>query len=269
MEQNKTIDQLHDHLLVIMKEIHSICVAHNIQYSLAGGSLIGALRHNGFIPWDDDMDIMMPYEEFVKFTDIICTIDHPWLEGSIVGRTKDCYRTILKVCDKRTTLIQSTNSQPKGVFIDVFPYVYSGNTRIGSMFEYYMHHLFIAPMVRKVNVYKDKNQIKEYLLTIIGKAVPTKVWLYLINSQYDRLKKKKTKYSSDLDGTLNGIILSEYFEGVELRQFETEMFFCLKRAHDYLTSDFGDYMQLPPVEKRIPQHIFYLNLNLPYSEYKA
>ena len=61
---DKNLELLHQHLCVIMNEIHSICVTHNINYTLMGGSLIGAVRHKGFIPWDDDLDIGMFYDDY-------------------------------------------------------------------------------------------------------------------------------------------------------------------------------------------------------------
>lgn len=268
MEMNEQIKVLHRHLLIIMEEIHKICVENNIRYSLAGGSLIGAVRHRGFIPWDDDMDIMMSYDDFERFKGLISKLEHPWLEFNMVGITPGCYRTIMKAYDTRTTLIQTINPIPKGVFVDIFPYVCVGNTKWGSMFEYYLHHIFTAPLVRKVNVYKDKNYLKEVLLTTIGRLIPVSFLTYCIDAQYERLRKKKTLYSSDLDGTVKGIIRTEFFQGVELIDFEDTRFYCLKKAHEYLTSDYGDYMKLPPENQRNSHHILYLDVNVPYKQYK-
>lgn len=268
MEELNQIKQLHDRIMIIMKEIHEICVKNNIEYSLAGGSLIGAMRHKGFIPWDDDMDVMMPYSDYKRFLDLVFSTNHQWLEFEVAGYTKGCYRTILKAYDKRTTLIQTENSVVRGVFVDIFPYVYVGNTYRRAKFEYYLHHAFEAPLARKINVYKEFNIVKETLLTMLGKCVPAAFWIWCMNKQYDRLKEKKTIYSSDLDGTLGGIMPSSCFEGVELRQFEDYRFFCLCKAHEYLTNDYGDYMKLPPVEQQKPHHIAYLNTELPYREYK-
>lgn len=266
MEQQ--LKQLHGRLLLIMDEIHRICVDNNINYTLAGGSLIGAVRHKGFIPWDDDIDVMMPYKDYSKFCDIVFNMDHEWLEFKVAGRTKNFYHTILKAYDKRTTLIQKHTNEPFGVFVDIFPCVYVGNTRKRAVFEYYFYRIFAAPLLRKTVRYEDKNIFKEGFISFIGKLVPTSLCVSCIRWNYARLSKKRTKYSTDLDGLTKGIVYTDYIEDFKLGEFEDRSYFILQKAHEYLSSVFGDYMALPPVEKRIPHLISYLDLNVPYSEYK-
>jgi len=265
--EDHDLKELHQHLLLIMQEVHSICTENNIHYTLAGGTLIGALRHKGFIPWDDDLDIMMPYKDYERFKEVVFAEQHEWLEFNVIGKTPGCYRTIIKAYDSRTTLIQTNNNTPKGVFIDIFPFVSVGNTILGAKFEYYLYRLFVAPLVRKTNVYGDKNPIKEFILTAVGKALPASFWYGCIKRQYERLSKRQTKYVSDLDGSPNGIVKREFTEEYELTPFENCQFYRFTHADEYLTSVWGDYMQLPPEEKRKPGHIAYLNVNLPYRNY--
>ena len=264
---NEQLRKLHEHLLIIMQEVHKICVTNGIRYSLAGGSLIGAIRHKGFIPWDDDLDIMMPYDDYEKFKEIVFAMQHEWLEFNVVDKTPGCYRPIIKAYDVRTTLIQSNNSIPKGVFIDIFPFVNVGNTMLGAKFEYYLYRMLVAPLVRKTNVYSDKNPIKEFLLTIVGKTLPASFWYGCIKRQYKRLNKRKTRFVTDLDGRPNGIVDSKFTEGYELTTFENCLFYRFSHADEYLSSVWGDYMKLPPLDKQKPGHIAYLNVNLPYKNY--
>ncbi len=259
--------ELHERLLIIMDEIHNICVDNNIHYSLAGGSLIGAARHQGFIPWDDDMDVMMPYKDYHRFCEIVFSQKHEWLEFKVAGRTKKFYHTILKAYDNRTTLIQKHTKDAYGIFIDIFPYVYVGNSRPRALFEYYFYRLFAAPLLRKTVTYEDKNIIKESIVTLIGKIIPASFCVKCIRWNYRRLCKKRTKYSTDLDGLTKGIVLTDYVENFKLVSFEDRSYYILEKAHDYLKSVFGDYMTLPPKEKRSPHLIDYLDLNIPYREY--
>lgn len=262
------LEKLHQRLLVIMNEIHKICIENNINYSLAGGSLIGAIRHKGFIPWDDDMDVMMPYKDYVRFCNVVFKMDHEWLEFKVAGRTPNFYHTILKVYDKRTTLVQVHTQEAFGVFIDVFPFVYVGNSPQKALFEYYFYRIFAAPLLRKTVKYEDKNRIKESIITVIGKILPAAFLIKCIDWNYNRLSKKRTKYSSDLDGLRRGIVETELMEGFCLSKFENSYFYIFERADEYLKSNFGDYMSLPPANMRKPHLISYLNLNKPYKEYK-
>ena len=261
------IEQLHQRLGVIMQEIHEICIKNNIRYTLLGGTLIGAVRHKGFIPWDDDLDIAMPYSDYKKFVEVVFSQDHDWLEFALAGKTENYYNPFIKAYDKRTTFIESALDTPKGVFVDIFPVVYSGNTRFSSIIAFAKHRLLLAPLVRKAYQYKDKNIIKEAVLTILGRMFSVDFFMNRITKHYEKLNKKATKYCSDMDGNTHGIVLSSYFSEYVDYPFEQYTFRGIKNADGYLRDDFGDYMQLPPVEKRKPHHIEYLNLNLPYREY--
>ena len=79
MLDDNQLKALHQQLLVIMDEIHNICVQNGIRYTLIGGSLIGALRHKGFIPWDDDMDVGMLFADHRLFVTIVSSLKHDWL----------------------------------------------------------------------------------------------------------------------------------------------------------------------------------------------
>lgn len=262
------LELLHQRLGIIMNEIHTICVDHNINYTLLGGSLIGAIRHKGFIPWDDDLDIGMTYSDYKRFLEVISTNKHEWLEFALAGKTENYYNPFVKAYDSRTTFIENALDDPKGVFVDIFPIVYSGNSRFISKIEFYKHRLLLAPLVRKSYKYDDKNPIKEKILTWIGKTFTVDFFMNRINRQYEKLAKQPTKYSSDMDGNTHGIVVSSYFTEYVDYEFEQYKFRGIKNADAYLRDDFGDYMQLPPVEKQIPHHFEYINLNLPYREYK-
>lgn len=264
----ESIDQLHSRLILIMKEIHRICEENHLRYSLAGGSLIGAMRHQGFIPWDDDMDVMMPYTDFVKFKEVVFAMNHPWLEFKTAENSINYYRTIFRAMDKRTTLVEHDDDDPHGVFVDVFPFVFVGDSVYRAKIEFYYYRIFKALLMRKALVYKDKNPIKEFLLTQASKLVSVPFLCRQMGKQFNRLNKKRTKYSADLDGSLHGIVLSECFDGFEARMFESERFMTLKNADQYLTSVFGDYMCLPPKEKQVGHHMTYINVELPYEIYK-
>lgn len=263
------IRQLHSRLLVIMSELHKICENNDLRYSLAGGSLIGALRHEGFIPWDDDMDIMMPYEDYKKFKSIVASSKHEWLEYKIPGESPNYYRTMLRAIDSRTTLVEGDHDDPCGIFIDIFPFLPVGDSLAKAKFEFYLYRFFKAPLMRKVHRFKDKNRIKEFLLSLFGKALPTSFCWYCMRKQMERLSKKDSSdYYADLDGTEKGIVKKDCFNGYKITKFEDKTFWVLENSHMYLSSVFGDYMKLPPEKDQKPHHLAYVNIHQSYHSLK-
>ena len=120
MKEIHDLDELKSIELRLMKVIHDVCTHNNIWYELAYGTLIGAVRHNGFIPWDDDIDIFMYRKDLNKFLEAIerhKESDHIMIASPKNG---DIYfpRDIIKVCDSRTKLFEKTyKHEPIGVFV--------------------------------------------------------------------------------------------------------------------------------------------------------
>lgn len=269
---DESIQKLHQCILVIMKEIHKICVDNNIHYTLAGGSLLGSMRHKGFIPWDDDMDIMMPWDDYKRFIDIVFAMKHEWLEFFMVGHRDSYYNFIIEAVDSRTTLIPARNETPMGVFIDIFPYVYCGNSKKDCNLQYGLFKFSDNSLLCKVNHYDVAWNIKYrlFIYHLAGRILPVKFFVKCMYMQMNYLDKKRKKYSFDPTGTIKGIVPTGIFEGgFVLAEFEGEMFYRLKRADEYLTCVFGNYMEMPPLEKQTPHHYSYINPNLPYKDYKS
>ena len=109
-------------LLDMLKYVDEICKKNNIKYFLYGGTLIGAIRHKGFIPWDDDLDICVPYKDYRKLITLLkqdnkYNVHNPY-------DNEDYYYFFTKLTDKRTILIEDNYNRIKdmGVFLDIFPF---------------------------------------------------------------------------------------------------------------------------------------------------
>ena len=116
-----TLRELQLFSLEILKDVHHFCVDNNIRYSIYGGTLLGAVRHKGFIPWDDDIDIIMPRDDYDKFCDSYISESYV-----LVNRTKDSSYQLAysRVCDIKKTqykAIEPCSRNSTGVWIDVFP----------------------------------------------------------------------------------------------------------------------------------------------------
>lgn len=267
MMEDNNLKELHQHLLLMMDEIHKICVEYGIHYSLMGGTLIGAIRHKGFIPWDDDLDIGMMWDDYQKFCHVVSNLKHDWLEFEVPNENNTVIWSLIKVYDTRTTFIDTLSGTAKGVFIDVFPITYSGNSLSISKCHFYYHHIIKALLVRKYPFFKGKSKSVDFILTTIAKSIKSRWLISAMNDHYRRLNKKTTKFVSDFDGCTRGIVPAEYLDGYKLYDFEDRRFFGINRADEYLTWVWGDYMKLPPENKRIPHHADYINFDLPYKEY--
>ena len=149
------MNDLQKKILDIFKTVSQLCKKNNIDYYAIGGTCIGAIRHRGFIPWDDDLDIAIPIEQFDRFKSIMNTQlpDNLYLYDC---ESKKEYRQLFcKVCDKSTTFIEETEKEYpdvyKGVYIDIMPL--SGvpaetNEQI--------------QMIKKLNLYRALNYIMRY-----------------------------------------------------------------------------------------------------------
>lgn len=116
-----TLQELQQFSLDILKDVAGFCEKNNIRYSLGYGTMLGAVRHKGFIPWDDDVDIMMPREDYERFRTIYKSKLYSFIDSR---NTPDCYIAFGRVCDTKKTLASSCIPWVKkdvGVWIDIFP----------------------------------------------------------------------------------------------------------------------------------------------------
>ena len=126
--QNKAIelDQLKKIELGILQEVHNVCIEQGLRYSLAGGTLLGAVRHGGFIPWDDDIDIMMPRPDYNKLIEYCMNNETPF--RLVSTETEKGYGYIFaKAVDQKTFIIEQNGNRGNadmGVYVDIFPIDY-------------------------------------------------------------------------------------------------------------------------------------------------
>ena len=264
METNE-LKSLHEELLKMIKEIHKICVEHDIKYTMLAGTMLGAIRHKGFIPWDDDIDLGMTYDNYKKFVEIMAHLNHPWLEIDYPLADKYCYYT--KVYDKNTTFIELDHQNDiKGVFVDVFPIVNAGDSIREVNKRITLCSFCKALLSRKLSTISDTSFIDKSK-SIISKFIPKRILYKGIISLYEKADSKKRKYSTVLFSWNNDTMPSEMYDKVILYDFEDTQLLGVADYDRYLSDKFGDYMKLPPEEKRNPHHYKLLDLNTPYTQY--
>lgn len=256
--------------LDILKDVHSFCVNNDIRYSLCGGSLIGAIRHNGFIPWDDDVDVVMPRPDYDKFIKSYHSENGYKLFSREKDGCKDVRIRIAKVCDMdRTIMVKGfygwTDSET-GIGIDIIPA--EGAPDNMEEARYQIETLKKRNRVMKILRLKNVSlsEIKK-IHRFRGKIrfLIDKTRSVFLNDDYtmDYINfQKRYDYNSSryfIAGFKYNIgewqpkeILDEY----ELHKFEDAEFFITKRYDQYLRSLVGDYMQLPPGEQRVDHGLY-------------
>lgn len=237
----------------MLLEVKRICNKHGIKYSLIGGSLLGAIRHKGYIPWDDDADVAMLREDYEKFR-VVCEkeldADKYYFQDD---RNTDSYRWGYgKLRRKNTLFLREKQKHLKfgqEVFIDIFPLDYAPDSMLLRR-----NHAFHCFCVRKLlwapaGMISEKNIIKKKIykcLNYIPKNVIYRHYYHYIN----HMKKSKT-VRLNLFPTIKpyGFPIA-FFENLIDVEFEGETFSGTKYYDRYLRMKFGDYMKYPPKNER-------------------
>ena len=257
MMKELTLKELQGVGLDIIKDVHNFCCKNRIKYSIFYGTLIGAVRHKGFIPWDDDIDIIMPRDDFNRFCETYSSKD-----GNYLLKPRQNYLAFARVYDtKRTTSETWLPDAPihgLGVSIDVFPVdkVSDEKSEFDRCFakcsEMYLKQLRFRYSVDSiVKLLERPKPVRSIIKKILyhGK-------INQILSEHERLatmfNQMDTKHWSQLtcpDPSIEYHLMEDFNDTVML-PFEDSEFCALKGYERVLTEMYGDYMQLPPVEKR-------------------
>lgn len=253
-----TLKEIQKISLKILIYFDEFCKKHNIMYSLGGGSLIGAIRHKGFIPWDDDIDIYMLRDEYNRFIDLWNKETH---KRYILSSAEDINGfmpgELTKIFDKDTILID-TKGRKSHIFIDIFIFdgVPENNKLLYREMKKHRRIKLRFSSCRK-RWFKAKNKFINYLFH--------KLSIYLFNRMMLNLNRiqlsypiKNTDYIglflSDYGNWERSYMKKEYFNSTKLVKFENYDLPVMNGYHEHLTIYYGDYMEYPPLDKQKPNH---------------
>lgn len=247
-----------------LKHFADFCEEHQLRYYLAYGTLLGAVRHKGFIPWDDDIDVWMPREDYDRLVQTFTSeIGNDDWELVSFENNKDYYHDWAKLCHKHTVLIPSSfnNSQRNGIFIDIFPQDTTSTTtdrqqfldifnRIKHEHKMRIKYFFLSRDFDSRMKNSIKYCISKLMILICGN--PRKYFF----KYADQLRQTKAQ-DTTWYGAVNYIDTQkkEWFDETIKMEFEG-MLFCVPKEYDkILTSRYGDYMSLPPESERVTNHV--------------
>ena len=249
----------------VLQSLHDYTSASGLKYSLACGTLLGAIRHNGYIPWDDDIDVYMPRDDYDKLVRDFPEIYQDRYKLISFERSKRWCRPYANLYDDRTLCneLKSSNEEQIGVKIDIFPVdsVPDDDTE-WLRFNRIRRFLIYMHSAKFVTFRKDNQPFEDKVALFLLKMALFPFSAYQVVKLVDTyIRKYNNRGTHRLFETSCGMIqkrpfLKDDFSEVELHKFEDYDFYVMKGYHDCLTNGFGDYMKLPPVEKRVSHHYF-------------
>lgn len=250
-------------MLSILTEFVKFCENNNISYFLDAGTLIGAVRHKGFIPWDDDIDVNMPRKDYDQFCKLMKDKNYMLNSNIHVEMPFMTLYPFLKISDKRTVLIEFPDRFPMQceVYIDVFPKDAIRRKNIYSRLLCKTNELLrLFQWFNKFSIYawKKENNLVLRIIAWLGRKIiinpniPVKIQSKLIKWHNIRNKEKNCKYVTTLvNGEYNKLAPVECFSDFIMMEFESNQFRVPIDYDTYLKCLYkDDYMELPPIEKR-------------------
>lgn len=253
MRQITDIQELRQLQMGILDNVHQFCQEHGLTYFLSSGSLIGAVRHGGYIPWDDDIDIYMLRKDYERLLQIY--------QGNETYRLLDpdkephYYYTFAKVVDTRTRMIEKeTDGYEIGVYIDVFPIDYVPDDLQERERVFKKKHLLYK--IRRCKI-SDTNPLKSKLAYWCYRLLPISV--KQVNRMIRKLIVRDVPTQNVCNMTEAGLGAKHCFPAEDIAStvdimFEGRTYKTMVGYKDYLERTYGDYMTLPPVEKRVTHH---------------
>lgn len=256
MKEIKDIEELKKVELKTLLVIDKFCKEHNLKYYLAYGTLLGAIRHKGFIPWDDDIDIMMPREDYEKFLDAFD------IDGfkCVSYRDKDYVYPFAKVYDAKTKLIEAGSLKIEiGIYVDIFPMDNVPNKN-EKQFRRKIHY-YQALLFNKNSKTEGNNSFLSKIFYCLTRFLGFFCSANGLAKKIEKVCTKTNEKPSDNIAVLTWgekgekYPVSAFEETVEV-EFEGYKFPAPKDYDLALKVVYGDYMQLPPEDKRVSNHNF-------------
>lgn len=241
-------------MLEILKEVDRICNIYKIKYFLSDGTLLGAVRHQGFIPWDDDLDISMLRKDYDKFKEIAPKelSRKFFFQTSATDKYYDIYHIPLKIRDNNSLIIEQKGKKyHQGLYIDIFPIDKVPERKIKANIQKFLGNLWTLKLPMDAKDFPKPKFFVRSAMQIIGFMIPAKLIskLQLSTIRWNE-ESKGDIYSYGVELTWKTLYKKQDLFPLKKIKFQGEYFWVPNNPHNILTNIYGDYMTLPPVEER-------------------
>lgn len=255
--------ELQSKLTEMLGFFHKLCEENDLRYYIIAGTLLGAVRHGGFIPWDDDIDVAMPREDYEKLRSMAPALETEQYRVEFPSAdNKDYHYNMAKMYDKTTTLVEKKRYVvKKGAYLDIFPLEGLGNTVADAVAQ-------VNAVKSSVNLYtavtcafiKRRSLVKNAAVLAGRLLCPLFIKEHKLVEKVEDICKKYTfeqsRYVCVLWGEagVKGIMPKTYYGKPTKIRFENLEVYGVEKPDDYLNIVYGNYMTPPPENKRISVH---------------
>ena len=257
------MNELQSKLVEMLEWFHDFCKKNDLRYYIIAGTMLGAVRHGGFIPWDDDIDVGMPRKDYEKLRQISAEQQKEKYMFEYPSKENSRFPYLwAKLFDTTTSVIEIQRDRVKrGIYIDIFPLDGIGNAYNEAVdnFQPIKRKLSLNTIV-SCSVLKRRKWYKNAAV-VAGRLIsPLFVNRHKLRINLDILCQKydfdDCEFVCNLMGGSNekGIVKKDYFGKPTEVKFENIIVYGLEAPDGYLKSLYGSYMELPPIEKRISYH---------------
>ena len=259
-----TLEELKKHQLGILDAVASFCDQNGISYYLSGGTLLGAVRHKGYIPWDDDIDICMmrtDYERFIRTFNLSNDRYKVWT----IENNPSFMREYGKVLDTRTVLFEPDEKGKKlSVNIDLFinDSAPTDDVLVNKMYDR-------RDKLRSANIKREQSKYQKvtgfhslwyYICGVFRRMIPERYYILELVKNAKKCRDPESEFIGDFSGYYHGQprvkVKRELFVKMERLEFEGKEYRVPAGYDVWLTALYGDYMTLPPKEERVSHHRF-------------
>jgi len=257
-------------ILEILLTLDKVCKEHNLRYFIMAGTMLGAVRHKGFIPWDDDSDVGMPRADY----DLLIANAKQWLPEQyqfICAENDSSYPLpFAKIQDANTTLIERIGLKyVGGIFLDVFPLDGVPNRKISqkihfARYQFYRKALYFVCR----DPYKHGKGIRSWIPLLFRKFFTPKNVQQSIRNILTKYDFDKSTFVADYDDGINGIMNKKIVGTPTPVLFEGKEVFGIENSDVYLRQKYGNYMEIPKQAKQRQHNFYLLDINKPYKEYE-